>query len=78
MLDIFICILNKTGKVSYSMKGLQVHKNVMQGEKEMKGKVSTPTLCWDRCGTDRHTDIQTDQDTRLPEFHMLDMEIKTN
>ena len=48
----------------------------MQGEKEMKGKVSTP--CQHRVNTvlgqeggDRRTDILTDQATRLLEFHML-------
>ena len=55
----------------------------MQGEKEMKGKVSTPcrpsvdpvsTQCRHSAGTgggDRHTDGLTDQATRLLEFHML-------
>ena len=52
----------------------------MQGEKEMKGKVSTP-IEWmvstprARCQGGRHTDIltdgQTDQPTRVLEFHML-------
>ena len=51
----------------------------MQGEKEMKGKVSTP--CWDRRGRGGgHTDILTDglsdQATRLLEFHCY-MELKT-
>ena len=46
----------------------------MQGEKEMKGKGSTPCR---HCagtgggGTDIRTDGQTDQATRLLEFHML-------
>ena len=42
----------------------------MQGEKEMKGKVSTPThrLSWK---ADIWTDKQTDQTDRLQEFHML-------
>ena len=44
----------------------------MQGEKEMKGKVSTPTdrLSW-KGGTDGRTYGQTDQTDRLQEFHML-------
>ena len=42
----------------------------MQGEKEMKGKVSS-RHCAGTGGGDRHTDILSDQATRLLEFHML-------